>query len=250
MKKVVIKIWSLILVVCAILLVCSCGKTETKESIDTTETITEKTTEIETETEPSTTEVSTKTNSKKTTKKDYETDEAMRITEIVEVTRIVEVVEPNQEVLSSGLVFVLNEDGESCSVAQCYPVVSGKVVIPSTYAGKPVTKIGDFAFEKCSNITEIVIPNSVTSIGVGAFNNTIGFNKQFGYLTHIEIPTSVTHIGTDAIPATVKEITYGEKIYTEEDEIEFETIFGNINVWNLPLKVEIGVTSPPTTLPQ
>ena len=94
---------------------------------------------------------------------------------------------------------------------------AGEVIIPSTvtYNGTTysVTSIGDYAFEDCS-LASITIPNSVTSIGRGAFyycrsltSVTIGNsvksigNYAFYYcddLTSVTIPNSVTSIGDDA----------------------------------------------------
>ena len=58
--------------------------------------------------------------------------------------------------------------------------------IPNT-----VTSIGSGAFSECRGLTSVTIPNSVTSIGGGAFYYCSG-------LTFITIPNSVTSIGNDA----------------------------------------------------
>ena len=48
---------------------------------------------------------------------------------------------------------------------------SSTLDIPSTIEGKIVTTIGKAAFEDCSLLTSITIPNSVTTIGEDAFEN-------------------------------------------------------------------------------
>ena len=69
---------------------------------------------------------------------------------------------------------------------------SGDVVIPESalYDGKncAVTSIGEYAFEGCTGLTSVTIPNGVTSIGDNAFSGCSG-------LTSITIPNSVTSIG-------------------------------------------------------
>ena len=60
------------------------------------------------------------------------------------------------------------------------------LVIPNS-----VTSIGDWAFEGCTGLTSVTIPNSVTTIGNGAFYVCSG-------LTSVTIPNSVTSIGYDA----------------------------------------------------
>ena len=54
-----------------------------------------------------------------------------------------------------------------------------------------VTKIGNFAFTNCSNLTSVTIPDSITLIGSWAFNGCSS-------LTGVTIPDSVTSIGNGA----------------------------------------------------
>ena len=72
-----------------------------------------------------------------------------------------------------------------------YTGSDSKLVIPSTIDGKKVTSIGGYAFEYCTSLTSITIPNSVTSIGDWAFD-------ECASLTSITIPDSVTSIGDSA----------------------------------------------------
>ena len=69
---------------------------------------------------------------------------------------------------------------------------SGHITIPATvnYNNKsyPVTSISDDAFNRCSGLTSITIPEGVTSIGNMAFKSCSG-------LTSITIPEGVTSIG-------------------------------------------------------
>lgn len=66
---------------------------------------------------------------------------------------------------------------------------AAEVVIPAEIEGVPVTSIGGDAFENCSGLTSIVLPEGVTSIGSRAF-------AECSSLTSIVLPDSLTSIGS------------------------------------------------------
>jgi hypothetical protein len=74
-------------------------------------------------------------------------------------------------------------DKNLTTLIQCPVSVVGNYAIPSS-----VTRIGIFAFLRCTGLTSITIPSSVKQIGSAAFEGCTG-------LTAVTIPSSVTSIG-------------------------------------------------------
>jgi hypothetical protein len=91
------------------------------------------------------------------------------------------------------LYYTLYDDG-TAEVTSCVKK-STEIEISTTviYEDKEysVTNIGDRAFESCTSLISIQIPNSVTSIGDYAFCDCTS-------LTNLQIPNSVTSIGDGA----------------------------------------------------
>jgi hypothetical protein len=71
----------------------------------------------------------------------------------------------------------------SCKITGLYDKTVTEIVIPDY-----VTSIGDWAFSSCDGLTSITIPDSVTSIGKDAFESCYS-------LTRVTIGNSVTSIG-------------------------------------------------------
>ena len=90
----------------------------------------------------------------------------------------------------------------------------GNVIIPRFIKGLPVVAIGDDSFAFKGNLTSVVIPSSVKTIGFQAFYNCTGLtnitlnhglvtigNQAFVFnfnLTTIKIPDTVKRIGSYA----------------------------------------------------
>ena len=81
----------------------------------------------------------------------------------------------------NGLIYTLNNDGESYSVTGIRSCEDTDIVIPAKYKGGPVTGIGEEAFEGCTSLTSVAIPDSVTEIGTYAFYGCTN-------LTSVDIP--------------------------------------------------------------
>ena len=97
-----------------------------------------------------------------------------------------------------GIYYNLQTDNKIAEVT--YPknitgYYNGDVNIPSSVVYDGVTydvsSIGVDAFNNCSGLTSVTIPNSVTSICIFAFSGCTG-------LTSVTIPNSVTSIGISA----------------------------------------------------
>ena len=111
---------------------------------------------------------------------------------------------------SEGLVFSENYYGYGYSVID-YNGDETHIIIPSTYNGLPVTTIAGYAFDYCTSIVSVDIPDTVTTICEGAFMGctslkTVSLGNSVTTLhmavfmdctslVSIEIPDSVTTIG-------------------------------------------------------
>lgn len=99
---------------------------------------------------------------------------------------------------SKGLEYsAIEENGEviAYSVVGKGSARNKEIIIPSTYKDKPVTAIGEGAFQEFTlsfkRLERITIPDSVTTIGDSAFQDC----RKLNYVT---IPDSVTTIGNSA----------------------------------------------------
>ena len=89
-----------------------------------------------------------------------------------------------------GVIYRISTDKTYAEVVG-YDGTMAEVEIAEEYGGLPVKNIYDSAFRGNKTITSVVIPDSVTSIGGGAF-------AYCSALTSVVIPNSVTSIGTGA----------------------------------------------------
>lgn len=118
---------------------------------------------------------------------------------------------------SEGLAYALSEDKSYYEVLGIGTCVDSDIIIPSSYGGKPIKSIVDYAFQNSgSRLTSIIIPNSISHLGKGVFSNCLSLtsvvfedgsqlssisNSLFfscTNLTNIKIPANVISIGKDA----------------------------------------------------
>ncbi len=63
-------------------------------------------------------------------------------------------------------------------ITGCDSEFSGEIVLPSEIDGYPLIKIEEYAFSWCSNVTNIVLPETIKSIGSRAFYGTAFYNDK------------------------------------------------------------------------
>lgn len=105
-----------------------------------------------------------------------------------------------------------------------------KIVIPSS-----VTSIGDGAFYNCYTLTRINIPSNVTSIGIGVFGGCCA-------LKDITIPSSVTNIGDHAFGGCgeLKDLTIPSSVTSIGDSAFYDCKNLDLVINNTERNVTVG----------
>ena len=112
---------------------------------------------------------------------------------------------------SQGLAYKVNFGTQTCSITGIGDCKDTDVVIPSTIDGYTVTKIASNAFAGSillkSTLTSVVIPDTVTKIGMAAFSNC-------DKLVRIVIGDGVTHVKASAFRGcdNLKEVVIGSSV--------------------------------------
>lgn len=123
--------------------------------------------------------------------------------------------------------YTVNMDQVTCTINK-YTGVGGIVSIPSSLNGYQVSAIGNNAFKNNKSITNLTIPNTVTTIGEYSFYGMTN-------LTDVSIPNSVTTIEAYAFQLDEKllDIKLPERITTIGNQA-FSNCYklGNINLPN------------------
>ena len=96
----------------------------------------------------------------------------------------------NEEITQDNIKYTLFDDGTAAVSGAERSITTANIPEKITYEGKDhaVTSIRKYAFQDCTGLTSVDIPNSVTSIGGYAFLGCTG-------LTSVDIPGSVTIMG-------------------------------------------------------
>lgn len=115
---------------------------------------------------------------------------------------------PSSSDTGSSLLEIRKLNNAEACVYRCQKSASGTVTIPAQWNGLPVTSIHSYAFDNCSGVTKIILPDSIKTIENYAFFSC-------GML-EISIPASVSTIGASAFYGckALKKLTLPEGLKT------------------------------------
>ena len=95
------------------------------------------------------------------------------------------------ELNSNGTYTVTGIERTTIKKDQEYKLIYEQIIVPSSYKGKPVTKIGDEAFKSLSDLKTVLIPKTITHIGNGAF-------ADCSSLKTVTMPETLDYLGESA----------------------------------------------------
>jgi len=124
------------------------------------------------------------------------------------------------ELISSEILKFTSNGDDTCYVSGIGTCRDTDIIIPAkSPAGDWVTGIGDHAFEGCTGLTSVVIPDSVTSIGSSAFYGCTGLTSvsfedatTVWYASTSSTATSGTNI---SVASASKNATYLKSTYCD-----------------------------------
>ncbi len=88
------------------------------------------------------------------------------------------------------------DKGDYCELTGIGTATATNIFIADEYNGKPVTAIGESAFENITAIKSVTVPYSVTSVGIRAFYKCTA-------LTRVEMNENITAIGYQAFDSCI-----------------------------------------------
>lgn len=74
-----------------------------------------------------------------------------------------------QEYYENGYTYTVSSAGEA-TIVKADVTLTGEITTPVTLGGYPVTKIAQYGFKDCEDITGLIISENVTSVGINAFS--------------------------------------------------------------------------------
>lgn len=109
------------------------------------------------------------------------------------------------------------ENGEA-TITDCSTEAAGEITIPDEIDGAKVTRIGNSAFRECSLLQKVNIPETVTTIGMQAFNGCT--------FEEITIPDSVTKIsdGLFMYCSSLKKVNLPENLLSIGSQVFYDCI--------------------------